>query len=76
MTSHTERKEVAYNYEFKQETLFGDSFLDRIHRRMHRFLESCTGGDPEKINLRKLDYGHILEAVKCKEFSLKVSGWI
>ena len=43
---------------------------------MHRFLESCAGGDPEKVDLRKLDYGYILEAVECKEFSLKIPGWI
>ena len=44
VADHIWRREVAYNYEFRQEKWFGGSFLDRIHWRTYRFLESCARG--------------------------------
>ena len=31
ITEHIESKEISYNYEFRQEKLFGGNFLDRIN---------------------------------------------
>ena len=76
VSEHIRKREVAYNYEFRQERLFGGSFLDRLHWRTHRFLESCAGGDPGKVDLTKLNFSHIMEDVACREFSLKVPSWI
>ena len=44
VVSHIENKETSYNYEFKQEKLFGGNFLDRINWWFHIFLDSCASG--------------------------------
>ena len=76
IADHIEEKEISYNYEFRQESLFGGNFLDRIHWRMHRFFDSCASGNHELIDLDKLDFSDILQQVERREYICKVPHWI
>lgn len=44
VTRCIEIKEISYNYEFRQDKLFGGNFLDRIHWRVHRFFRFLCDG--------------------------------
>ena len=70
---HIEEREVSYNYEFKQDPLFGGNFLDRVNWRYHRFLDSCASGDPDAIELDKLDFSDMLQQVERREYNSKVT---
>ena len=74
--THIEEREVSYNYEFKQDPLFGGNFLDRANWRYHRFLDSCASGDPDAIELDKLDFSDMLQQVERREYNSKVPSWI
>ena len=76
VAEHIEEKEISYNYEFRQEKLFGRNFLDRIHWRMHRFFDSCAAGDHATIDMDKLDFSDILQQVERREYICKVPHWI
>jgi len=76
IVSHISKYETSYNYEFRQEKLFGGNFLDRINWRYHRFLDSCASGDVENIDLKKLDFNDMLEQVERREYHTKVPSWI
>ena len=54
LVEYIEDNENEYNYEFRQESLFGGHFLDKIHWRIHKFFNSCARGDEEKIDLGNL----------------------
>ena len=73
---HIERKEVNYNYEFRQDKLFGGNILDRIHWRMHRFFDSCSAGNKDKVDVEKLDFSDILQQVERREYHCKPPAWI
>ena len=73
---HIEDKETSYNYEFKRDTLFGGSFLDRVNWRFHRFLDSCASGVPSDIDTKKLDFSDMLEQVERREYQTKIPSCI
>ena len=68
VAAHIEQKEISYNYEFRQDHLFGGNLLDRIHWRMHRFFDSCASGKTEKIEMEKLDFSDIMDQVERREY--------
>ena len=70
--THIEEREISYNYEFKQDSLFGGNFLDRVNWRYHRFLDSCASGDLDDIELDKLDFSDMLQQVERREYNSKV----
>ena len=74
--NHIEDKEMSYNYESKQEKLFGGSFLNRMNWRFHRFLDSCANGVVSEIDIKKLDFSDMLEQVERREYQTKVPSWI
>ena len=74
--THIEAREISYNYEFKQDTLFGGKFLERINRRMHRVLGSCASDDPDDIELDKFDFSDMLTQVERRDYNAKVPSWI
>ena len=76
VAKHIEAKETAYNYEFKQEPLFGGNFLDKLSWRFHRFLDSCAFGDENKIDSKKLDFNDMMEEVERREYTGKTPAWI
>ena len=76
VADHIEKREISYNYEFRQDKLFGGNFLDRIHWRMHRFFDSCAMGDAEQIDLDKLDFSDMLQQVERREYNCKAPSWI
>ena len=76
ITAHIEANETSYNYEFRQEKLFGGNFLDRVNWRFHRFLGSCTNGDAKNIDTAKLDFTDMLEQIERREYHTKVPSWI
>ena len=73
---HIEDHETRYDYEYKQDKLFGGSFLDRVNWRIHRFLDSCACGDASKIDTKKLCFEDMMEQVERREFQSKVPAWI
>ena len=75
-SKHIEAKETSYQYEFKQDKLFGGSLLDKVNWRFNRFLDSCAHGDADKIDTNKLDFDDIMEQVERREFNTKVPIWI
>ena len=76
IAAHIESKETSYAYEFKQDKLFGGSLLDKIGWRLNRFLDSCAHGDPDKIDIHKLDFSDIMEQVERREYNSKIPSWI
>ena len=76
VAKHIESKETSYNYEFKQDRLFGGHFLDKIHFRVHRFLDSCAYGDVSKIATDKLQFADLLDQVESREYNTKAPAWI
>ena len=76
ISNHIEKKETSYNYEFKQDKLFGGNFMDRVNWRMHRFFDSCASGDVSNIDTDKLDFSDMLEQVKRREYVAKSPAWI
>ena len=64
ITAHIEANETSYNYEFRQEKLFGGNFLDRVNWSFHHFLGSYTRGDVKDINTAKLDFTDMLEQIE------------
>ena len=44
--------------------------------RYHRFLDSCASGDPDAIELDKLDFSDMLQQVERREYNSKVPSWI
>jgi hypothetical protein len=76
VAEHIEKKETAYNYEFKQEPLFGGNFLDKLSWRFHRFLDSCAFGDESKIDSKKLVFADMMEEVERREYTGKTPAWI
>ena len=76
VADHIEKREISYNYEFRQDKMFGRNFLDRVHWRMHRFFDSCAMGDPDQIDLDKLDFYDILQQVERREYNCKVPSWL
>ena len=72
IASHIENKESSYNYEFKQETLFGENFLDRINWQLHHFFDSWDSGDTSNIDIDKLDFSDMLEQVEMREHHSKL----
>jgi len=76
IAAHIESKETSYAYEFKQDKLFGGSLLDKIGWRFNRFLDSCAHGDPDKIDIHKLDFSDIMEQVERREYNSKIPSWI
>ena len=61
VAEYIDNKENNYKYEFNQEKLFGDYFLDKIHWRIHRFLDSCPSGDVARVNTSKLEFKDMTE---------------
>ena len=76
VSNHIEKKETSYNYEFKQDKLFGGNFMDRVNWRMHRFFDSCASGDVSIIDTDKLDFSDMLEQVERREYVAKSPAWI
>ena len=76
VAKHIEEKELSYDYEFRQERLFGGNFLDRLHWRIHRFFDSCASGDAQKVDLDKLDFTDVLNQIEKREYICKVPSWI
>ena len=76
ISTHMEKKEMAYTYEFRQEKLFGGHFLDRINRRVHRFLDSCAKGEIKEVDVNKLEFDDLLEQLENFEYNTKVPAWI
>ena len=76
IVAHIEKYETSYNYEFRQEKLFGGNFLDRVNWRFRCFLDSCASGDVDNIDMKKLDFQDILEQVERREYHTKVPAWI
>ena len=73
---HIQMKKTSYSYEFKQDRLFGDSLLDKTNWRFHRFLDSCAYGDPDKLDIDKLNVDDKMEQVERREYNTKVPAWI
>ena len=73
---HMERRETSCSYEFRQENFFEGSFLDKLNRRLHRFLDYWAGGIESEIDTKKLDTADMLDQVEMKEYHAKVPGWI
>ena len=59
--NHIEDNETRYDYEYKQEELFGGSFLDRVNWRIHWFLSSRAGGNEENMDTKKLKFDNMME---------------
>ena len=76
IATHIEAREISYNYKFKQDPLFGGKFLDKINWRIHRFLDSYASGDPDDIELDKLDISDMLTRVERRKYNAKVPSWI
>ena len=68
--------ETSYQYELKQDRLFGGSLLDKVNWRFNRFLDSCAHGEVDKIDTKKLDFDNIMEQVERREYNTKVPIWI
>ena len=67
---HIEDNENNYTYEFKEESLFGGHFLDRINYIINKFLESCASGNHSNIDTKKLDFSDYLEQVENREYCM------
>ena len=76
LAEHVEDQETAYNYEFRQERLFGGHFLDKIHWGLNKFLDSCADGDPTKIQTRRIDWTGLMDQIESREFVTKIPAWI
>ena len=76
VADHIDRKENSYSHEFRQEKFFGGHFLDKLHWRIHRFLDSCAHGDPERVDTDKLDFSDMMQQIECREYNTKVPIWI
>lgn len=76
VADHIEKCEISYNYGFCQDKMFGGNFLDRIHWRMNRFFDLCAMGDPDQINLDKLDFSDILQQMERREYNCKAPSWL
>ena len=50
--------------------------MDKIGWRLNRFLDSCAHGDPDKIDIHKLDFSDIMEQVERREYNSKIPSWI
>lgn len=49
LLDHINHNELKYQQCFVKDWFFGATFLDRVHVRMQIFLQSCAGGDPQKV---------------------------
>ena len=74
--NHIERHDMSYNFEFRNDKLFGGNFLDRIHYRIQRFLESCASGDPAQIKVKHLEFDEMLESIERREYYSKNPIWL
>jgi hypothetical protein len=74
--NHIEAHDMSYNFEFRNDKLFGGNYLDRIHYRVQRFLESCASGDTAKINTRHLDFTEMLDSIERREYFSKSPLWL
>ena len=74
--NHIERHDMSYNFEFKNDKLFGGNFLDRIHYRIQRFLESCASGDAGNINTKHLQFEEMLDSIERREYYAKSPIWL
>ena len=74
--NHIENNETCYDYEFKEEKMFGGDFLEKINWRVQKFLQSCADGDEAKIKTEHLEFHDILERIERREYHTKVPRWI
>ena len=76
LADHVDNHEVEYNYEYLQEKLFGGSLMDKLHYRVHKFLESYASGDETKVDSKRLDFRDMMNGVESREYSTKIPAWI
>ena len=69
--NHMKRHNMSYSFEFRNEKLFGGNFLDRLHYRVQRFLESCASGETRSINLKHLDFDDMKQSIERREYYSK-----
>ena len=76
LSDHVEDNENEYNYEFRQEKLFDGDLVDKIHYKIQRFFDSCAGGDPSQLNLKKIDFREIMDQIEEGKYYAKVPAWL
>ena len=76
LAEHVEDQETAYNYEFRQERLFGGHVLDKSHWGINKFLDSCANGNPDHIQTRRIDWTGLMDQIESREFVTKIPSWI
>ena len=69
--NHIERYDMSYNFEFRNDKIFGRNFLDHLHYCLQRFLESCTSGETININLKHLDFTDMMDSIERHEYYSK-----
>lgn len=76
IATHIDKKKTSYNYDFKQEKLFCENFIDRVSWRLHRLFDSFSSGDTSNIDIGKLDFSDMVEQVERLEYHSKLPSWI
>ena len=76
LEKHVQDMEMSYQYEFRQDPLFGGNFLDLMNWQMHRFLESCASGEESRIDTSLLDFSEMMHQVERRQFPTKSPAWI
>ena len=56
--------------------MFEGSYINKLHWRVHCFLESCTHSDVSEIDTAKHDFTDILEQIEQCEYATKTPEWI
>ena len=74
--THIRTREKSYALEFKENVYFGASFLDKLHRKTHKFIQLCAGGETVDIDTRTLQFDHVLESIEEREYFGKTPPWV
>ena len=69
--NHIKRHDMSYSFEFRNDKLFGGNFLDRLHYRVQRFLNSCASGEASSINLKRLDFDDMKDSIERRDYYSK-----
>lgn len=67
--AHVEKFETDYAYHFLEFQGFGAFFINKIHVGTQKFLHSCACGQVSKLNLRAIEFKHLLKSIDEREVS-------
>ena len=76
IVKHMERREPRYQYELRQNALFGGHLLDKINWRVHRFLDSCAGGEAEDLETDLLDFSEMVYQIDRRDWVTMAPTWL